>query len=207
MGRINTVLNEEVDYGFEGGPRYKTNVIDNPNGLTERESQWRFARHEYSASFENMNNASRDNLLALYHVLCGQAHSFLFKDWNDYLAENEALQVVPGTTATVQLYKTYWYGPAYTVRPVQALKTALVYDNNGNVVGGTFNDLTGEFTPTAAWGTGDYTWSGEFYVWVVLKDDYNPMQINSWEANSSSIDLVEDKFAFNATNVPMRWIG
>lgn len=207
MARIPTVLNEEVDYGFEGGPRYKTNVINNPNGLTERESQWIYPRHEFNASFENMTNKSRDSLLSLYHVLCGQAHSFLFKDWNDYQAIAQPLAVHAGTRDVAQLYKTYRYGPAYTIRPIQALKEATIRDVNGNAVPGSLDLLTGQFIPTDVWGSGAYTWEGEFYVWVVLKDDYNPMQINNWEDNSSSIDLVEDKFSFVATNVPQRWNG
>jgi hypothetical protein len=55
------------------------------------------------------------------------------------------------------------------------------------------------------WGAGEYKLNGEFYVWVRFDADYNSMTIKSWRANTASVDLVEDKFAFTPTNVPPSW--
>lgn len=207
MGRIAEVLDEAVDYGFEGGPRYSTAVTDLENGFNERDSEWSFARHEFSASFGNITDEDRDFIIEVYHACRGRRHSFLFKDWNDFRAVAQPLAAEQGTIETVQLYKTYNFGQAYTIRPIQALKagTCVVRDQINAIVPGTFNDLTGEFTPDAAWGPGPFTWSGEFYVWVRFEADYNPMTINSWRANTAEVELIEDKFKFDATNVPESW--
>ena len=205
MARINQVLDEEVDYGFEGGPRYSTGVVDLENGFEERDSEWMYPRHEYSASFGDIDDPDRDLIISVFHACRGRRHSFLFKDWNDFEAENEPLSVEVGTSNTVQLYKTYAWGQAYTIRPVQALAFATIYDDNDDPVTGTLNLLTGEFTPVGMWGAGSYRWSGEFYVWVRFEADYNPMTINSWRANTASVELIEDKFKFTSTNVPMSW--
>lgn len=207
MGRINQVLDEDVDYGFEGGPRYSTDITEMENGFEERDSEWIYARHEYSASFGDINDDVRDHIIEVYHACRGRRHSFLFKDWNDYLALDQPLATEQGTSNVVQLYKTYEWGDAYTVRPIQALRpgTVVVRDDNGDPVAGTVDVLTGLFTPTSAWGAGPYTWEGEFYVWVRFDADFNPMTINSWRANTARVELVEDKFAFTATNVPASW--
>lgn len=208
MGRINAVLDEDVDYGFEGGPRYKTGKIDLENGFFDRDSQWIYARHEYSASFGNISDDRRDRIIAVFHACRGSRHSFMFKDWNDFEIFDQVIEVPAGTSDKIQLYKTYTpFGPQYvTVRPIQAIKYAIIEDENGDEVTGSLNLLTGEFTPVGAWGGGVYKIREmEFYVWVAFEDDYNPMTINSWMANTAKVSLVEDKFEFDSTNVPMSW--
>lgn len=207
MGRINAVLDEKIDYGFEGGPRYKTGVSDMDNGLQEFDSEWKYARHEFSASFGDIDDPDRDHIISVFHVCRGRRHAIKFKDWNDFEVVDQSLQVLPGTTNPIQLYKTYApFGPPYiTVRPVQAWAWATIHDENEDEVPGTLDLLTGIFIPSAAWGFGEYTLNGEFYVWVRFEADYNPMTINSWRANTASVDLVEDKFKFTPTNVPESW--
>lgn len=209
MGRIDAVLDEYVDYGFEGGGAYSTDVTDLENGFDERDSAWAYPKHEYSASFGDIPDDRRDYIINVFHACRGKRHSFKFKDWNDFQITDQPLQVVPGTNAKIQLYKRYEFGPAYTIRPIQCLSTEelapVIHDDNGDPVAGTFNLLTGEFTPVGLWGSGQYTLTCDFYVWVFFDADYNPMTINSWRANSAKVGLLEDRFDFDATNVPPSW--
>lgn len=207
MGRINAVLDEQVDYGFEGGPAYSTGVTDLENGFEERDSEWMYPKHEYSASFGDIDDETRDYIIAVFHACRGRRHAFKFKDWNDFTVVDQPLQVRPGTSEPVQLYKSYApFGPPYvSIRPVQAWKWAELVDANGDAVAGTLDLDTGVFTPVGAWGAGEYLLTGEFYVWVRFDADYNAMQINSWRANTAKVDLVEDKFAFAPANVPPSW--
>ncbi|MDA3854428.1 MAG: DUF2460 domain-containing protein [Bacteroidales bacterium] len=207
MGRIAAILDEDVDYGFEGGPRYKTGSVDLENGFFDKDSQWIYPRHEFSAQFGNIDDARKDRIIAVFHACRGTRHSFMFKDWNDFEVVSQEIAVEFGTTNTIQLYKTYEpFGPPYvTIRPIQALNWATITDYNGDVVAGSYNLLTGEFTPSAAWGSGVYTLNCDFYVWVFFENDYNPMTINNWKANTSQVSLIEDKFEFSATNVPASW--
>lgn len=213
MGYINAVLDEQVDYGFEGGPEYSNEVVDLENGFEHIDSAWNYARHRYSASFGNIPDEDRDYIIAAFHVCKGRRHYVKFKDWNDYKAVNEPLQVIPGTVEPVQLYKTYqpkdpvtglpW--PAWTVRPIQAVLTAEIRTPGDNVVAGTLDTETGMFTPDEPWASGTHTWSGEFYVWVRFDADYNAMTIASWRANTAKVELVEGKRVVTATNVPDSW--
>jgi len=208
MGKILAVFEEGVDYGFEGGPRYSTDEAKLVNGFLERDSSWEYSRHEFSASFGNILDEVRDRIIAVFHVCRGARHSFKFKDWNDYTIVDQVLQVLPGTSDPVQLYKTYEpFGPPYvTVRPIQAFKYATIVDNLGDPVAGTLDLDTGIFTPTDPWTVDEYRISlAEFYVWVCFEDDYNPMTINAWKANTARVTLIEDLTEFTATNVPSSW--
>lgn len=207
MGYINGVLDEQVDYGFEGGPEYSNEIVDLENGFEHINSAWSYPRHKYSASFGNIKDKNRDYIIAVFHSCKGRQHYFKFKDWNDYEAIEENLNVEAGTLNPVQLYKTYqpenW--PAFTIRPIQAIKFAEILSPGGSVVSGELDTETGIFIPDVAWGSGDYTWSGEFYVWVRFEADYNPMTINSWQANTAQVDLIEGKRKFTAKNIPESW--
>lgn len=210
MARINAVLDEEVDYGFEGGARYKTNIAEMENGFTDKDAGWKYSIHEFHASFGDIDEDVRDFLIEVFHACRGRLHSFKFKDWNDYRIVDQPIKVLPGTAAKIQLYKVYqpdgW--PAYTIRPIQAFNFCKIVDENGDPVAGTLNKETGEFTPDEEWGNGEYRIEeAEFYVWVYFDDDYNSMTINSWRAHTAKVTLVEDRFDFDAENVPDSWDG
>ena len=208
MGRINAVLVKEVAYGFEGGPEYTTEVVDMENGFDERDGKKKYPRHHYNASFENINNDISETLIEIFHACRGRLHSFMMQDYNDYEIVDQPINVLPGTSDKVQLYKVYEFGDAYTVRPIYALEAgAEILDENEDPVAGTFNNLTGEFTPTGLWGSGVYTLSCNFYVWVRFKDDYNSMTINAWRSHTADVELIEDPIKITATNVPLSWEG
>lgn len=207
MAFIDALLDESVAYGFEGGPEYSTDEIILNNGIRHANSAWAYPRHRYTAQFDNMQDEDRDRIIEVFHAVRGKRHSFKFKDWNDYRATNEPLNVPGsflGTLLPVQLYKTYSFGPAYAIRPIQAVLSVTVYLGATPVVG-TVDTETGMFTPAAPWADGSYTWSGEFYVWVHFTNDYNSFTINSWRASTADIEMEEDKRRITALNVPASW--
>ena len=208
MARIYAVLDEDVDYGFKGGPRYKTNVGDYPNRLEDRDSEWKYPKHEFNASWGDISDEKRDHVLAGFHVCRGRKHSIMFKDWNDFEIVDQPLIVLPATTAPIQLYKTYTpYGPDYmSVRPIQAFKHCNIVDVDDNLVAGTLDEYTGLFTPDLEWSADPYfIRDAEFYVWVRYDNDYSELTINSWRANTAKVSFVEDPFDFLPENVPNSW--
>lgn len=208
MGFINAVLDKEVAYGFEGGPEYSTDEVLLDNGIRHANSAWAYPRHRYTAQYDNMKDEDRSRIIEIFHAVRGKRHSFKFKDWNDFEAEQQPLNVsleYIGTTDAVQLYKTYSFGPAYAIRPIQAIETATVFIDEDTPVAGTVDTETGLFTPDEPWVSGSYTWSGEFYVWVHFTNDYNAFTINSWQASTADIEMEEDKIPIEATNVPTSW--
>lgn len=205
MAFLNAVLDEVFSYGFEGGPEYNTGEVDLENGLQIRNSLWMYPKHRYSASFANIQDEARDRLIEIFHAVRGKRHSFKMRDHNDFEVDDEPLQVEVGTTNPAQLYKTYRFGEAYTIRPIQAIEFAIVSDTSGNEIPGTVDTETGMFYPDVPWPAVPLVWSGEFYVWVHFNEDYNAITINSWRDHTASVELEEDRRRITATNVPLSW--
>lgn len=207
MGFLNTVLDESVAYGFEGGPRYLTDLVDKENGTEVADSKWIYPKHEYSAQFDNLKDDARDYIINAFHACRGKRHAFKFKDWNDFVIANQVIEVEVGTMNPIQLYKTYEFGQAFTVRPIQALvpgECEILLDGVTTVTG-TLDNENGTFTPSANWTSGEYTLSCEFYVWVRFDNDYNSFTINSWQASTADVQLIERKKVITATNMPLSW--
>ena len=207
MAFINVVMDREMSYGFEGGPEWKTQIVDLENGLQDRDASWKFPKCRYSAAFANVPDEMRDYIIQVLQAVRGQLHSFKILDWNDYKIENQPIQVgAVGTTEKIQLYKSYTFGPARTIRPIQAVDpaTCSIVGPSGNV-SGTFDSETGEFVPATPWVAGTHTLSCEFFVWVHFTDDYNGLTINGWQNYTADLKLEEDKRKITATNLPLSW--
>lgn len=207
MARINAILGDTVNYGFEGGAKYRTIISDNTNRMEDRDALWLYPKYEFEASYGYLTDDARDDLNAVFHACRGRLHSFQFKDWNDYKITNQALVAgTAGTKETIQIYKRYDFGAAYQIRPIQALASLVIHGPDALPVAGTFDPLAGTFTPTNDWSVGAHTIAScEFYVWVRLDDDYNPMRLEAPNASTSKVSLVEDPFPFTAVNVPGPW--
>lgn len=191
MAYIDTRVSTCVAYGFTGGPEYSTLVVTLDNGREQRNRQWRYPRHRYSAQYLNLSPEAQREIISLFHAAAGQWSAFRFKDWNDYQAVGEPLAPVVGTSDPVQLIKSYTFGAASSTRLIQAPVMGAVIKRNGSAVNGTLDTQTGMFTPAAPWEAGIYTWDGEFDVWVRFASDYNAFAIGAPNARTSDIELVE----------------
>lgn len=191
MAYINTRLSTCVAYGFSGGPEYSTLIVTMDNGKEQRNRQWLYPRHKYSAQYLNLSKEAQKEIIAAFHAAVGQLHNFRFKDANDFTAVNEPLSPSIGTSTPVQLIKTYLLGSQATVRQIQAPVSGAVIRRNGVAVPGTLDVTTGLFTPSSPWVAGTFTWSGEFDVWVRFNSDFNAFSINAPNARTSDIELIE----------------
>lgn len=192
MSIIDARLSDCVAYGFTGGPEYLTEVVGMDNGREVRGSKWLYPRHRYSARYPGLPAETRDELLAVFHAAKGRFRAFRFKDWNDFEAIEQPLQVEVGTQTPVQLVKRYTFGSETQVRKIQAVvaSTLVVLDDNADPVPGTV-DLFGLFTPDANWATADAAATFEFDVWVRFDSDYNAFVIGRPNGHTATVDLLE----------------
>lgn len=178
MAYIDTRLSTCIAYGFSGGPEWNTMIIPRLNGREQRNGQWLYPRHRYTAQYMNLQAEGRNELLAAFHAARGKLHAFRFKDWNDFTAAAQPLLTINGVT---YLGKRYSLGAQATDRLIQAPVTATLSG------AGSVDMQTGIVTGAAP---GD-TWSGTFDVWVRFDNDYNAFAIGNWNAHTADIDLVE----------------
>lgn len=184
---------DQLAYGFQVVPYYKTRITDLENGREQRNIEWTKAKRRFTAEFGAFTDEQYALLVTLFHAVKGSGHSFRFKDWSDYRATAESLGTAPGSgSAAVQLYRTYTNGALSTQRtitkPVSGTVTVYVA---GVAKAGTLDTTTGLFTPTSAWAGGALTWTGQFDVPVRFVDDALPSTIEQYKVYRAAIELVE----------------
>lgn len=182
MAYINTRLSKRVAYGFAGGPEWSTLVVRLDNGREQRNGQWLFPKHRYTAQFMNIPAADRDEILEAFHACRGQLHAFRFRDHNDYAGTSEPFVQIGGVW---RMAKQYTFGTETSTRLIQAPVSGTVTLSGGSLAN--LNMETGVYTGDA---TG-LTWTGEFDVWVRFASDYNAFAIGNVDAHTADIELVE----------------
>lgn len=191
-GYINARMSLQVSSGFIGGPEWKTTINALANGRENRNRDWTYPRQKYTANVAAFTPASRNELLALFYTCAGQWGAFRFSDRVDYMAANETIAVIAGTTTPAQLAKNYTFGGTAFVRPIQApVAGTVVLKTGATVIAGTYDVQTGLFTPTLNWPATPVQWSGQFDVWVRFMSDYNAFTAVRTDLLTADIDLLE----------------
>lgn len=192
MSFVNVNLSECVAYGFTGGPEWSTLIIPMDNGREQRNGQWRYPRHRFSAEYMNLRRSEQQAVLQFFHAMMGRLHCFRFTDPNDYQAVEEPQAPSIGTSDPLQIVKSYEAGPQSVTRIIQAIQdgTATVY-RDGVAISGVWDNETGRFTPNDPWLAGTYTATYQFDIWVRFDSDFNAFTIGNPNAHTSNVDLIE----------------
>lgn len=165
-----TRLLDSVAYGSEFGSEFSTRIVKLKSGWERRNINWTVPLGRYSINYSAL---LPDDHIAVYHAHMasfGSAIAFRFKDWLDYQAIGEPIGVGTGAEQTLQLIKTYVFGPLSLTRNItKPTNSVTVYANDVEIVS-TVDTTTGLATFTAAFGD-VVTWSGEFDVPVRFDDD------------------------------------
>lgn len=194
MSFFETQISDRVALGFQAIPTYDTRVIPLDNGKEKRNVNRTRAKRRYSALYQNFTPAQFADILAVFHVVRGMAHSFRFKDWTDFQVENGSLGVAPSGTTAVQLVKLYTFGGTTVTRTITKPRSSgFVLRQAGVIKAGTLDTTTGLFTPSTAWTPGEaLTASFEFDVPVRFASDDFPAAWENKQAISTPCELVED---------------
>lgn len=187
-------LLDKVAYGTQSGTEYNTQVVTLRSGMTRRNSRWSAPLDRFSVIYNILRPADRELVVRAFRACRGRAVAFRFKDPLDYTAVNEPLGVALGGLQSVQLIKTYNFGPIAEVRKVSKPVTAQLYAD-GAEIGSTLNETTGLVTFSATAGA-TITWSGEFDKPVCFSDDRIMWSLDTREGGvdrlaSTNFDLEE----------------
>jgi uncharacterized protein (TIGR02217 family) len=186
MAYINTRLRERVAAGFAGGPEWNTQIVYLANGREQRNGQWLYPKHRYSAQFRNISQDDRNSVLSTFHACRGQLHAFRFKDWNDYRHDDgDGSPVFVQINSIWRMAKQYTMGSETSTRLIQAPVSGTIVLSGGSLANLDYE--TGIYDGDA---TG-LTWTGEFDVWVRFASDYNAFTADHLNAHTADIELVE----------------
>lgn len=193
MSFVDVRLSKCVALGFSGGPMWNTLVTSMTNGMESRNAQWSMPHYKYTADYNVLKPAERNEIATAFLAVRGQKDSFRFKDWFDYSAADASLGVGDNTSTPRQLVKDYTFGSAtYSRRILLPIASTLVVKANGSPIAVTVDDETGMVTPSAPWPNGQViTSSFEFDVRVRFASDYYPFSMPIKTLAQVSVDLVE----------------
>lgn len=137
-------LPDDVERGAEGGPRFKTTVLELASGFEQRNIDWSQARSEFDISYGIQTRTDFTRVIVFFRARQGRAHSFRFKDWSDFDLARQVVATTDGVTATVQAFKRYTSGGVNYDRTLTKLVsgTVRVWVNNVEVSEGA---AAGEF--------------------------------------------------------------
>ncbi|MCZ8195005.1 DUF2460 domain-containing protein [Brevundimonas sp.] len=184
-----------VARGATGGPGFKTDVVVLASGSEERNRNWALARCEFDISTGIRTRDLMGQVIALFYAVAGKAHSFRFKDWNDFDAVAQPMEAVVGETTAFQLVKRYLIADQEYVRPITkpVPGTVQISVSGSPVIPAAINHLTGVVTfasPPAATPVATF----EFDVPVRFDTDRLPVTANAFNQQVvPQIDLIEVK--------------
>lgn len=188
-------------YGWQAGPTAKVRIRALRNGHERRNRFGDLLKHSFILPFQNVKDVEYlAYIKAAFMALGGPTDSFLVKDFADHTATSETLGAAPAGVESVQLQKTYSFGVASYVRPIEKpVAGAVIYQDTGSgpvAIAGTLDTLTGLFVPDAAWTEGAaLTWTGQFRVAVRFEDFFLPATIDNRSGSAyvmnSSCSLIE----------------
>ena len=204
MAFHNVVFPEDYSQGATGGPEFRTTIVVTGSGYEQRNADWATARGKWDLSRMLYDEVARDAAIAFFRARRGMAHSFLFKDWNDYFVGmqwNATTKVLEhsgshnfasgtGAQTVFQLVRIYDSGGQTERRKITRPKSAIkVYVNGTEQLSGvTVNYSTGTVTFTSAPSNGAAIgWSGEFYVPV--RFDTDQLQVDYLSATTGDVAL------------------
>ena len=120
------------DWGFTGGPKFKTTVFISKGGHEQRNEDWSTTRGEYRVGYGLEEPADWEALAVFFRARNGRSRGFRFKDWNDFRADmsetasngiafgkDDVTQNVQNSAnVTFQLTKAYTSGSVTHVRTI-----------------------------------------------------------------------------------------
>lgn len=192
MSHIDSYLGPCPSFGWQGGPRFKTTIVDLKNGDEHRNADWIEARHEFSAPFKGMRIDAYREIKKMFLVCRAMVHAFRFRDALDFEATAEEFGVGDGATLDYQLCKFSAVDGVEYARHVYALAAAPVVTVDGVETAVLYNLRTGRVRFAAPPAVGAILrWSGPFDIWVRFATDSIPFSLDRPNGTNGLVQLIE----------------
>jgi uncharacterized protein (TIGR02217 family) len=192
MAYLDSFLLPCAGYGWQGGPEFKTTIVEMRNGRERRNADIAYARHSFTAPFLNIDRSKYAQIKQGHLVARGMLHSFKFRDELDFEAEDEIFGQGDGVEDTFQLRKVSTIDGVSYIR-----ETYVIEDDSEILVGGapaphTVDQDRGLVTFTTPPADGALLrGSWRFALWVRFNQDNLPFSIDNVNAINGAVSLIE----------------
>jgi len=190
-----TRLLDCVSYGSSFGSEFSTRVVSLVSGAERRNANWSRPLGQYSVRYANLRPDDHAAVKAAHKACMGSLVAFRFKDWTDYTAKDEPLGLAVGGAQTMQLTKSYTFGPITFSQPIfKPVAGSVSLTAAGAPIAFTVDTATGLISFSATAGAA-IAWTGEYDVPVRFVSDRLDSDPAARRAGgfilSSDVDLVE----------------
>lgn len=96
-------LDIKISYESEGGPTYKTSIIELPSGQEFRRSWRANGIKKWRIKKELLTRLDVKYLETFFRTMRGRAFGFRMRDWNSYIAVDEPVGLLTNTTGQLQI--------------------------------------------------------------------------------------------------------
>lgn len=194
MSYIDTFIPACGGYGWQGGPEFKTVIVEMRNGWERRNAEIANARHSFNIPYNNISPEDYMGIKQLHLIARGRLHSFKFIDELDSEADNEVFATGNGVQTVFQLRKLSLIDGVSYSRNVYVPLPGITITNNGVAASPTIDYDRGLVTFAAAPGNGNaLRWTGRFALWVRFNQDDLPFSIDNLKVRSGQVSIIEDK--------------
>lgn len=144
MTFVNAPLPVEIEQGAQGGPMFKTSIIELSSGHEQRNEEWSNTRAEWNVSIGIERKTDFMAVIAHFMARRGQSITWPFKDWSDYQAVEVLIGIGDGAEDTFQLLQEYLdTAVTYTRKITRPIITTLVISVDGTPLSDSdWTDLT-----------------------------------------------------------------
>lgn len=199
-------LPEHIERGSQFGPTFRNVIQEAISGNEQRFAQWTKCKGVGDLSYGLQTSADPLGdfraILAMFRAHAGSIYPWRFRDWSDYIANNELFGSGNGSNKNFQLTMTYdpslillgTPGALFYVRNITLPDGAPIIKANGvtQTPGTAYSILNGLVVfVTAPTSGAQLTWAGNFDVPVRFDSDQLPVVMN--EADLASIRSIPIK--------------
>lgn len=106
-------LPKRIELGAQGGPQFKTTVLQLASGHEKRNIDWAHTRGQWDIGYGIEDIDTLDEVIAFFYARQGMARGFRFRDWSDYrlgVAAAQPIGIGDGTNTLFQIYRRYTSG-------------------------------------------------------------------------------------------------
>lgn len=141
---------DRIIYGTNGGPVYKTAVVQTNGGREQRSAVWDYPMSSFDFVDRLILEDEMDYINNFFHAMLGMEIGFRFKDWADFETKGSGVinEGFGNGAPTGQTFKRYAAGPLTQFRKISKPigETVLSITMDGSPVACSLDDTTGVVT-------------------------------------------------------------
>jgi len=126
------VFPEDVSWGSQGGPMFKTHVFPTFRGLERRNIEWAQPIMRFNVAYGLRTDVNMMRVIDFFNARQGAATGFRYKNWVNYEVVNAPIATGDGVSRRLPLYKFYGFQGARFYKRLRKIERGSVVSVQAN---------------------------------------------------------------------------